>query len=576
LLLACCGLTGLPGQQNPQFHWHFLKKTENEIMKNRNSATYLSSLLLGTAMTLLSASCGIHTPKDSYEPAPMVSVQPVEIMYAPAAFPVMRAVSHPPHAMDTAQYQNYQDNPIKQVAQGPVTTFSLDVDTGSYANVRRFVSKGRMPPPDAVRVEEFINYFPPAAKENIRQLDNSPFAASYKMAPSPWNADKTLLRIDIQAMEIKKQELPAVNLVFLVDVSGSMEGDDRLELLKASLKLLVDSLRPQDRVSLVTYASGTRIVLEPTSGSEKAKIRAAIGELRAGGSTAGAAGLQLAYQMAEQAYVDGAVNRILLATDGDFNVGVSNTEELKAMVTRARDKGITLSTLGFGDDNYNEAMMVQIADVGNGNYSYIDTLAEAQKVLQEEMHATFITVAKDVKAQIEFNPAQVLEYRQIGYEKRQLNNEDFNNDNVDAGDIGAGKRVTVLYELTLAGGKASVDPLRYQKRESAVPGPDQHSGEIAFLKLRWKNPQRDESQLVSLPLEKNHLAASFDQADTETRFLAAVAAYGQKLRNNPQVAAVSWEQIGQWANDAKGTDPGGYRAEFVKLVRLVSSIGKDQ
>ncbi|MGL4667762.1 MAG: vWA domain-containing protein, partial [Saezia sp.] len=468
------------------------------------------------------------------------------------------------------------DNPIKQVMQEPLTTFSLDVDTGSYANARRFVSQGRMPHPDAVRVEEFINYFPPASAETASRLGNAPFAVSYEMAPSPWSAGKVLLRVNVQAVDVDMKELPPANLVFLVDVSGSMSGSDRLGLLQASLKILVDQLRPQDKVSLVVYAGATRVVLEPTSGSEKAKIRAAIDQLQAGGSTAGAAGLKLAYQMAEQGFIQGSVNRILLATDGDFNVGTRDTEELKAMVTRGREKGITLSTLGFGDSNYNEAMMVQVADVGNGNYSYIDTLSEAQKVLQEEMCATLVTVAQDVKAQIEFNPNQVLEYRQIGYEKRQLRNEDFNNDKVDAGDIGAGKRVTVLYELTLAGGKPSVDALRYQGEKPVETSFNQHSQEIAFLKLRWKEPGEQESQLVSLPLERSHLRGSFNQASVETRFLAAVAAYGQKLRNNPQLVATSWEQIGSWGKNALGIDPNGYRAEFVKLVGQVQSLSKDQ
>lgn len=546
-------------------------------MKTRRLSKCIPSLLLAFATAFLLTACGNHAAKGiaQYESRPVAPAMMASSIAKPERSRYMAPA--PAAGMpDTAQYKNYADNPIKQVAQEPITTFSLDVDTGSYANARRFVSAGRMPPPDAVRVEEFINYFPPASPEKAQPLRESPFAVHYELAPSPWNADKTLLRVNIQAADVEMKTLPAASLVFLVDVSGSMHGPDRLDLLKNSLKILVDELRPQDKVSLVTYASGTRVVLEPTSGSEKAKIRAALDQLQAGGSTAGAAGLQLAYQMAEQAYIKGSVNRILLATDGDFNVGVNSTEELKAMVARAREKGITLSTLGFGDTNYNEAMMVQIADIGNGNYSYIDTLAEAQKVLQEEMRATLVTVAKDVKAQIEFNPALVLEYRQIGYEKRQLRNEDFNDDKVDAGDIGAGKRVTVLYELTLAGGKSSVDPLRYQQQKPTSGSADGHSREIAFLKLRWKAPQGEESRLASLPLEKDHLRASFDSAGTETRFLAAVAAYGQKLRNNPQLAAASWQQIGQWGSDARGTDPGGYRAEFVKLVRLAGSISKGQ
>lgn len=471
---------------------------------------------------------------------------------------------------DTAQYKHYTDNPIKQVTQEPLSTFSLDMDTGSYANTRRFLSQGKMPPPDAVRVEEFINYFPSVSYEKMMPLANSPFTVNYEMAPSPWNADKVLLRVHLEANDVDMKELPPANLVFLVDTSGSMYGADRLDLLKTSLKLLVENLRPEDKVSIVTYASSSGVALEPTTGKDKAKILAAIDKFEAGGSTAGGEGLKLAYKMAEQGKVAGGVNRILLATDGDFNVGVTNTEELKALVTREKEKGITLSTLGFGDSNYNEAMMVQIADVGNGNYSYIDSLLEAQKVLQSEMSATLVTVAQDVKAQIEFNPKQVVEYRQIGYEKRQLKTEDFNNDKVDAGDIGAGKKVTVLYELTLVGGKASIDPLRYQQaKESKATG---HVNELAFLKLRWKTPGSDKSEQGSFPLERKALVSSFDNATIETRFMAAVAAFGQKLRNNPELVNTSYEQIANWADKAKGIDPNGYRGEFVKLVKLASSL----
>ncbi|MBI0130514.1 MULTISPECIES: VWA domain-containing protein [unclassified Snodgrassella] len=472
---------------------------------------------------------------------------------------------------DTAQYKNYSDNPVKQVVTEPVSTFSLDMDTASYANSRRFIAHGRMPHPDAVRVEEFINYFPSASNEKLTSITGSPFSAGYELAPSPWNTDKVLLRVNIKANDVNFNQLPPSNLVFLIDTSGSMDGEDRLDLLKQSLKLLVNELRPQDKVSIVTYAGSAGVALESTSGSNKAKIMAAINKLEARGSTAGGEGLQLAYKMAERGKVKGGINRILLATDGDFNVGINSTEELKAFVSREKEKGITLSTLGFGTNNFNDAMMVQIADAGNGNYSYIDSLEEAQKVLQEEMSATLVTVAKDVKAQIEFNPAQVLEYRQIGYEKRQLKQEDFNNDKVDAGDIGAGKKLTVLYELTLAGGKPSIDPLRYQSKKSAT-ATNANNNEIAFLKLRWKAPRGQKSELASLPIEKKALASSFAKAGVETRFMAAVAAYGQKLRNNPELSKTSYQQIASWANNAKGEDKQGYRAEFVKLVRKAAAL----
>lgn len=469
---------------------------------------------------------------------------------------------------ETAQYRHYDDNPLQQVAEHPLTTFSLDMDTGSYANVRRFLNQGQLPPADAVRVEELINYFP-AQGNSSRRLGDSPFAVDYELAPSPWRTGKALLRVNVQAMTQDREAVPASNLVFLVDVSGSMGSADRLPLIKAALKLLTRQLRSQDKVSLVTYASGTQVVLQPTSGADTATIEAAIDRLRAGGSTAGASGLQLAYQMARQGFISHGVNRILLATDGDFNVGVTSNEGLTDMIKLERKSGITLSTLGVGDDNFNDSMMMQIADAGNGNYSYIDSLSEANKVLREEMQSTLVTVAKDVKAQIEFNPAQVIEYRQIGYEKRQLRNEAFNDDKVDAGDIGAGKRVTVLYELTLKGQQASVDPSRYRVSKHDA---DNHGSELAFLKLRWKAPAGERSRLVSLPLEKDAVGTSFDGASTETRFLAAVAAYGQKLHGNPALASTSWDSIAKWASAAKGSDEFGYRAEFVRLVGLAKSL----
>lgn len=340
-------------------------------------------------------------------------------------------------ATGTARYQKFDDNSVKQVTQDPLATFSLDVDTGSYANVRRFLNHGLLPPPDAVRVEEIVNYFPYdwgiKDKQSIPATKPIPFAMRYELAPAPWNEQLTLLKIDILAKDHKSEELPASNLVFLIDTSGSMISDERLPLIQSSLKLLVKELREQDNIAIVTYAGDSRIALPSISGSHKAEINAAIDSLDAEVSTNGGAGLELAYQQAAKGFIKGGINRILLATDGDFNVGIDDPKSIESMVKKQRESGVTLSTFGVGNSNYNEAMMVRIADVGNGNYSYIDTLSEAQKVLNSEMRQTLITVAKDVKAQIEFNPAWVTEYRQIGYEKRQLRAEDFNNDNVDAG-----------------------------------------------------------------------------------------------------------------------------------------------
>ncbi|HAN9204512.1 TPA: VWA domain-containing protein, partial [Escherichia coli] len=473
----------------------------------------------------------------------------------------------------TARYQQFDDNPVKQVAQNPLATFSLDVDTGSYANVRRFLNQGLLPPPDAVRVEEIVNYFPSdwdiKDKQSIPASKPIPFAMRYELAPAPWNEQRTLLKVDILAKDRKSEELPASNLVFLIDTSGSMISDERLPLIQSSLKLLVKELREQDNIAIVTYAGDSRIALPSISGSHKAEINAAIDSLDAEGSTNGGAGLEMAYQQAAKGFIKGGINRILLATDGDFNVGIDDPKSIESMVKKQRESGVTLSTLGVGDSNYNEAMMVRIADVGNGNYSYIDTLSEAQKVLNSEMRQTLITVAKDVKAQIEFNPAWVTEYRQIGYEKRQLRAEDFNNDNVDAGDIGAGKHITFLFELTLKGQKASIDKLRYAPDNKSAKS--DKTKELAWLKIRWKSPQGKESQLVEFPL-----AFAIKAPSEDMRFRAAVAAYGQKLRGSEYLNNTSWQQIKQWAQKAKGEDPQGYRAEFIRLIGLAKDLDNSQ
>jgi Ca-activated chloride channel family protein len=437
---------------------------------------------------------------------------------------------------------------------------------------------------DAVRVEELINYFPASAADmSPKPLPGSPFRVAYELAPCPWNGNNTLLWVSLTAKDLDYEEAPPANMVFLVDVSGSMSPPERLPLVKSTLNTLVEKLRANDRISLVTYAGSTAVVLEATPGSEKARILSAIDRLGAGGSTAGAAGLALAYEQARNAFIKNGINRILLCTDGDFNVGVSDSNELEAMVKRERESGVTLSILGFGTDNYNDAMMTQISSAGNGNYGYVDSVFEARKILDEEMTATLVTAAKDVKAQIEFNPANVIEYRQLGYEKRQLMNEDFNNDAVDAGDLGAGRRVIILYELTLAGGKPSVDPLRYQPSSEIsedFTATDMKKDELAYLKFRWKAAVGDQSEKESakagMPILKKAIARSFETAGTGLRFSAAVAAYGQKLRGNPNLTGTEWKQIKAWAQGPWKKDQ--YRAEFLKLVDLAGSIsgGKSQ
>ncbi|MDH4284151.1 MAG: VWA domain-containing protein [Gallionellaceae bacterium] len=468
------------------------------------------------------------------------------------------------------QYAALDENPVRQVAEAPVSTFSIDVDTGSYSNVRRMLNAGRLPPADAVRVEEMINYFPYAY---ALPKGNSAFAVHTEIAPAPWSSRRFLLHIGIKAQDMAKTSLPPSNLVFLVDVSGSMSSPEKLPLLKSALKLLVNQLRPQDSVSLVTYASGTQVVLEPTSGAHKARIVAALENLRAGGSTSGAAGIALAYNMAEQGYIRGGINRILLATDGDFNVGITSFDALKNMAEEKRKGGVSLSTLGFGTGNYNEKLMEQLADAGNGNYSYIDTLNEGQKVLVDEMTSTLATVAKDVKIQIEFNPGVVSEYRLVGYENRMLKREDFNNDRVDAGEVGAGHSVTAIYELTLKGDAGSVDPLRYGKeQESAV----NKTAELAFLRLRYKAPDGGVSQLMEGPLHRHNVKASLAQASTEFRFAAAVAAFGQQLRGGKHSGEMKYADIAKLAAEARGADSFGYRGEFLRLVNLAQSLSTQQ
>ncbi|QOT78476.1 VWA domain-containing protein [Cupriavidus basilensis] len=469
---------------------------------------------------------------------------------------------------DRERYGAIDENGVQQVAQAPVSTFSIDVDTGSYSNVRRLLNAGRLPPADAVRVEEMVNYFP---YDYAQPRDGRPFVVHADAAPAPWQARNVLLRIGIKAADAARDSLPPANLVFLVDVSGSMYSPDKLPLLKSSLKLLTNALRAQDRITLVTYASGTRVVLPPTSGSDKATISSAIDSLVAGGSTSGASGIALAYQAAQQSFIAGGINRVLLATDGDFNVGITDFRQLKALVAEKRKSGVSLSTLGFGTGNYNDQLMEQLADAGDGAYSYIDNLMEGQKVLAEEFSSTLATVARDVKIQVEFNPATVKEYRLIGYENRALKREDFNNDQVDAGDIGAGHTVTALYELTLAGQPGLIDPLRYQPASPLAQPGKGAAGELAHIKLRYKLPQAQASELIDLAVQDSAVRP-LAQADDAMRFAVAVAGFGQVLRGGNHVNGWTYADARTLALGARGTDRFGYRGEFIKLVDLAQAL----
>jgi Ca-activated chloride channel family protein len=467
--------------------------------------------------------------------------------------------------MDRENYHHFEDQVVQSVFKQPVSTFSIDVDTGSYANVRRMLNQGQIPRKDAVRVEELINYFDYAYATPERQ--DQPFLATTELAPSPWNENAHLLHIGIKGYQPQLAQRPAANLVFLIDVSGSMNSPDKIGLLKSSLKLLTRQMTAADTVSIVVYAGAAGVVLEPTAGNNQAKIAMALDQLSAGGSTNGAAGIHLAYQLAEQNLKADGINRILIATDGDFNVGTTHFEALKELVEHKRQQGVSLTTLGFGTGNYNDHLMEQLADVGNGNYAYIDTIKEANKVLVNQINSTLFTIAKDVKIQIEFNPSAVSEYRLIGYENRQLNEEDFANDKVDAGEIGAGHTVTAIYEIVLAGQTGWLSESRYQKQ---VVDTD-HNGELAFLKIRYKAPDADESQLLQWPIMQQDIR-SLAAASDEFKFAASVAAFGQLLRDGTYLNTFGYDDVLQLARTAKGADAYGYRGEFIQLVSLAKGL----
>ena len=465
-------------------------------------------------------------------------------------------------------------NPVKQVAAEPVSTFSIDVDTASYSLIRRAINAGHLPPKDAVRVEEMINYFPYAYP--APDTAGTPFKPTVTVMPSPWNPNNKLVHVAIKGYDLKSAERPRANIVLLMDVSGSMEPEDRLPLVKNAFRLLVDQLKPDDTVGIVTYASGSGIALEPTKVSDKGKILSAIDRLGAGGSTAGAAGISDAYRLAEAGFDKSAVNRIILATDGDFNVGITDQSELKSYIERKRQSGIFLSILGVGQGNHNDALMQTLAQNGNGTAAYVDTLNEARKVLVDESSSTLFTIAKDVKVQIEWNPARVAEYRLVGYETRNLRREDFSNDRVDAGDIGSGHTVTAIYEVTPVGAPVLADDLRYGKAAAAPRATIRDeaaaaSGELGFLKLRYKKPNEDTSQLISLPITDGLSKTNLSEVPAEQRFSVAVAAFGQLMKGEPYTQGYSFDDVLALAQSARGDDPFGYRNEFLNLVRLAKS-----
>lgn len=469
----------------------------------------------------------------------------------------------PPAPINDESYKGMTENGFQNPLDNPLSTFSVDVDAASYTNVRRFINSGQLPPKDAVRIEEMINYF----NYNLpAPTDNSPVAIHTELAAAPWNPQHRLLRIGMKAKAVDTAKLPASNMVFLIDVSGSMWEANKLPLVQSSLKLLVDQLRAKDKVAIVVYAGAAGMVLPPTPGDQKTTIKDAIDRLTAGGSTAGGAGIKLAYKTAVENYIKGGNNRVILATDGDFNVGASSDADMEQLIENERKSGVFLSALGFGMGNYKDSKMETLADKGNGNYAYIDNITEARKTLVSEFGGTLFTVAKDVKLQLEFNPGKVQAYRLIGYENRMLNKEDFNNDLKDAGDMGVGHTVTALYEIIPVGVKDnftnSVDPLKYQKVQKA---PAVYTSEdMVTIKFRYKEPESDKSKLSQVVVMDKPIAANSTSVDF--RFAAAVAEFGMLLRESDYKQNSTFDQAIEMARSAKGTDHEGYRAEFVKLA----------
>ena len=511
--------------------------------------------------------------------APTYVAQPYPQPYASPAPNVAPSDAYTaPYYKETGRdaFPAFQENTVKSAAADPVSTFSIDVDTSSYSFIRRMVNEGHLPQSDAVRLEELINYFP--YNYPLPEKADEPFRPTIAVYDCPWKEGNKLLHIGIKGYDLEAR--PKSNLVFLIDTSGSMSAPDKLQLLVTSLKLMLDSLNPDDTVGIVTYAGTADVALESVRAAEKGRIIAVLDSLRSGGSTAGGDGIQKAYDLAARYMLEEGNNRVILATDGDFNVGISSTDQLKDFIERKRDKGIFLSVLGFGQGNYHDNTMQALAQAGNGNAAYIDNLNEARKALVEEAASTLFAIAKDVKIQVEFNPSRVQEYRLIGYETRHLNREDFSNDKIDAGEIGAGHAVTAIYEITPAGAKPLLESLRYGTKEKApVHGPQLEkstfTNEYAILKIRYKRPDSDKSQLMTQPVTAAD-EKTFDELPDDIRFAAAVAGFGQLLRHSKYTDKLSWNDVVRMADNARGKDEFGYRMEFVNLVKLAKSEAATQ
>lgn len=494
-------------------------------------------------------------------------------MASPGIVGYAGTMNAPQPNFNTEDYDRIQENRFHRATQEPQSTFSIDVDAASYSNLRRFINNGQKPPEDAVRIEEMINYFD---YEYTEPTGKHPFSINTEVSACPWEPKHRLVHIGLQGKHTPTENLPAANLVFLIDVSGSMNVANKLPLVKASYKLLAEQLRPQDRVAIVVYAGAAGLVLESTSGSNKTKIKEAIDKLEAGGSTAGGEGILLAYQTAKEHFIKGGNNRVILASDGDFNVGVSSDGELVRLIEEERKSGVYLTILGYGMGNYKDNKMQKLADSGNGNHAYIDNLDEARRVLVSEFGGTMYTIAKDVKLQLEFNPAVVQGYRLIGYENRVLNNEDFDNDQKDAGELGAGHSVTALYEIIPAGVEskflAEDKNLKYQQRD--LTSTATRSNELLTVKFRYKAPEADNSQLLEeVVMDKN---VDLNKTSDNFRWSAAVATFGMLLRNSEFKGAANYEQCKKLAAGARGKDTEGYRAEMIRMIEAMSLMGKTE
>jgi Ca-activated chloride channel homolog len=565
------GFTAIPAHRVVATHTqHYLsgKLIMSQPSKSvyRIATTYIGiAVLLGSLASCNHSSSQQEASKDAYlgsRTSSQASPRALDGLAGSAISPTAKTASEP-EAPTGESYKSIVDNQFYTADRQPLSTFSIDVDAASYSNVRRYINEGQLPPKDAVRIEEMVNYFP---YDYPQPTGDKPFSINTEVANAPWNPQHKLVQIGLQGKKISMEKLPPSNLVFLLDVSGSMNEPNKLPLLKASLKLLVNELRPTDRVAIVVYAGNAGLVLPSTPGSQKSKIIAALDKLEAGGSTAGGEGIVQAYKVARDNFLKAGNNRVILATDGDFNVGVSSDDALVKLIEQERQSGVFLTVLGLGMGNVKDSKMEQLADKGNGNYAYLDSIMEAKKVLVKEVGSTLFTIAKDVKIQVEFNPKQVQAYRLIGYENRVLANKDFKDDKKDAGELGAGHAVTALYEVIPVGVKSD---LKFGKPTSSdVADRDTQitatSPELMQVRLRYKAPKSDTSQLLTSKVENQSLA--IDTASNNLKFASAVAAYGMNLRNSPYKGKTDYNTVLELANQSKGSDLDGYRSEFIRLV----------